>query len=436
MGSRVGVVLLAVAPAAVAAPAPDPTCDFPAQATVPAGATVCEHTTGAQGMEPMLAVNRRGTLFMGMATDKGLYEDPGEAHRDRPERPAAQPRRRPHLAAHPLPGGIDASEGFPYIDPVTDRLFVTSVSADATRCGQPVIHSDDEGATWTAAAARPGCSPATARGLAEDLQRPVQGQGAGPLPDRRLRLQLHPEHPRRRVDRLLALRRRRGPLRVHRIPADDQRPLQGRGRPGRHGGDDRPRQRAGARERRRRRPADRVRLPRGGAQQRRGEDVDGDRHRGTERRAGGHPRAGARDSCSAITDHVWSENLAIDDHDNLYFAYIRDGVHLMVSRDGGRSWRQLGIVTPPSIVHAIVVSVTARGSGEVALSYYATPDKGDAFGAQRHELARVDDLQPRRAGRQARVPQRADLAGVGADDGRGACTAAARPSRPSSSTRA
>ena len=25
----------------------------------------------------MLAVNRRGTLFMGMATDKGLYEDPG-----------------------------------------------------------------------------------------------------------------------------------------------------------------------------------------------------------------------------------------------------------------------------------------------------------------------------------------------------------------------
>ncbi len=82
-----------------------------------------------------------------------------------------------------------------------------------------------------------------------------------------------------------------------------------------------------------------------------------------------------------ITDHVWSENLAVDDHDNLYFGYIRDGVHLMVSRDGGRSWRQLGAVTPPSLVHAIVVSVTARGSGEVALTYYATPDKGDAFGA-------------------------------------------------------
>ena len=98
MGNRsrvcVGVVavLLAVTPGAVAAPAPDPACDYPAQATVTrprrrvgqaeqtsgaAAATVCEHSSGAQGMEPMLAVNRRGTLFMGIATDKGLYEDPG-----------------------------------------------------------------------------------------------------------------------------------------------------------------------------------------------------------------------------------------------------------------------------------------------------------------------------------------------------------------------
>ena len=92
--------------------------------------------------------------------------------------------------------------------------------------------------------------------------------------------------------------------------------------------------------------------------------------------------AGREGIVLAITDHVWSENLAVDDHDNLYFAYIRDGVHLMVSRDGGRSWRQLGRVTPPGLVHAIVVSVTARGRGEVALTYYATPDKGDAFGAR------------------------------------------------------
>jgi hypothetical protein len=54
----------------------------------------------------------------------------------------------------------------------------------------------------------------------------------------------------------------------------------------------------------------------------------------------------------------------------------------MVSRDGGRSWRQLGRLTPPGIVHAIVTSVTARGNGEVALTYYATSDKGDALGAR------------------------------------------------------
>src|SRR4051812_23453308 len=79
-------ILLSLAPAAAAAPAPDPACDFPAQPTAAfrptgdespaapasgaASAAVCEHSTGSQGMEPMLAVNRRGTLFMGIATDK------------------------------------------------------------------------------------------------------------------------------------------------------------------------------------------------------------------------------------------------------------------------------------------------------------------------------------------------------------------------------
>ena len=48
-----------------------------------------------------------------------------------------------------------------------------------------------------------------------------------------------------------------------------------------------------------------------------------------------------------------------------------------------RPWSRETIrCTPSGLVHAIVVSVTARGRGEVALSYYATPDKGDAFGAR------------------------------------------------------
>ena len=55
------VLLLTVSPA-LAAPVPDRRCDYPAQAT-PGGASVCEHSSGVQGMEPMLAVNKRGGEF-------------------------------------------------------------------------------------------------------------------------------------------------------------------------------------------------------------------------------------------------------------------------------------------------------------------------------------------------------------------------------------
>src|SRR4051794_11083750 len=174
--------LLIVAAGADAAPRADPTCDFPAQATVPAGATVCEHTTGAQGMEPMLAVNRRGTLFIGIATDKGLYEQPGRLNGTMENallRSRDDGRSWQRIA---LPGAIDASEGFPYIDPVTDRLFVTSLSADQTRCGQPVIHSDDEGATWTEAATRPGCSPPTHGDWPKIFSGPFKGRAPGRYP--------------------------------------------------------------------------------------------------------------------------------------------------------------------------------------------------------------------------------------------------------------
>ena len=109
----------------------------------------------------MLAVNRRGTMFMGIATDKGLYEQPGELT-GTAENALLRSRNDGRTWRRiPLPGGINASEGFPYVDPGTDRLFVTSLSADVTRCGQPVIYSDDEGEHWTEAAGRPGCSPAT-----------------------------------------------------------------------------------------------------------------------------------------------------------------------------------------------------------------------------------------------------------------------------------
>ena len=434
----VGVValLLAVAPGAVAAPAPDPTCDFPAQARpAAAGATVCEHTTGSQGMEPMLAVNKRGTLFMGIATDKGLYEDPGrltgtsETYLLR----SRDDGRTWHRIR--LPGGIEASEGFPYIDPVTDRLFVTSISVDTTRCGQPVIHSDDEGATWTAAAERPGCSPATHGDWPKIFSGPFKGKAPGRYPNAVYVCNFIPNI-------LVAasigcwrsddggnhfaftgyLPTINGLCRAGDVQGGTGATIvHGSGRVLANGDVVVPLTVCGY-------PA----VVRSSDQGKTWKGVaTGGRSVGLE-----DVLAGREGIVLAITDHVWSENLAVDDHDNLYFAYIRDGVHLMVSRDGGRTWRQLGRVTPPGLVHAIVVSVTARGRGEVALTLLRDARQGRRVRRPRHELARVDDPQPRRAGRRAGVPQRADLPRVGADDGRGACTAAARPTRPSSSTRA
>jgi hypothetical protein len=382
VGVCVAAVALAVTPGAVAAPAPDPTCDFPAQETVPlASATVCEHTSGAQGMEPMLAVNRRGTLFMGMATEKGLYEDPGRLT-GTAETSLLRSRDDGRTWDRiPLPGGIDPSEGFPYMDPVTDRLFVTSVGVDARNCGQPVIHSDDEGANWTVAEGRPGCSPATAGDWPKIFSGPFKGKAPGSYPTAVYVCNFIPNIL---VAASIGCWRSddggdhfaftgflptinglckagdaeggTGATIVHgsgRVLAngDVVVPLTVCGYPAVVRSSDEGKTWTGI--------------------------ATGGRSVGLE-----DILAGREGIVLGVTDHVWSENLAIDDHDNLYFAYIRDGVHLMVSRDGGRSWRQLGIVTPPSIVHAIVVSVTARGRGEVALSYYATPDKGDAFGAR------------------------------------------------------
>jgi hypothetical protein len=385
------------APSALAGPAPDPTCDYPAQATVglrptsdesparpaagAASARVCEHRSGVQGMEPMLAVDQRGTLFMGIATDKGLYEDPGrlngtsETHllRSRDDGRTWQRIR--------LPGGIEASEGFPYIDPVTDRLFVTSLSADATRCGQPVIHSDDEGATWTAAAARPGCSPPTAGDWPKIFSGPFKGRAPGRYPAAVYVCNFVPnilvaasigcwrsddggDHfaftgllpTVNGLCRAGDVQGGTGATIVHgsgRVLAngDVVVPLTVCGRPAVV------------------RSSDMGRTWKGIA--------TGGRSLGLE-----DVLALREGFVLAVTDHVWSENLAVDERGNLYMAYIRDGVHLMVSRDGGHKWRHLGVVTPPGIVHAILVSVTTRGSGPVALTYYATPDKGDALGAR------------------------------------------------------
>jgi hypothetical protein len=374
-----GLVWLLVCAGAATASTGGP-CTYPAQRA--AGLTVCESATGAQGMEPMLAVNSRGTMFMGIATDKGLYEQPGELTGTAEN---ALLRSRDDGATWrriPLPGGINASEGFPYIDPLTDRLFVTSLSVDTTRCGQPVIYSDDEGKHWTEAAGRPGCSPPTAGDWPKIFSGPHRGEPPkGAYPDAVYECNFIPN------DLVAASigcwRSDDGgdhfdfagflPTVNGACTAGDEQGgtgatiVHGSGRVLSNGV---------------------VVIPL---------TVCGEPMVVRSRDEGltwtavstGDDSLGLDDIVSGdeglilgITDHVWSENLAVDGHDNLFFAYVGDGgVRLATSRDGGRSWRLLGFTSSPEVRRAIVVSVTARGRGEIALSYYGTADQGDALGA-------------------------------------------------------
>jgi hypothetical protein len=378
--AAVVAALLLLTPPALAAPRPDPTCDYGTQRTAH-GASVCEHTTGSQGMEPMLAVDKRGTLFMGIATDKGLYEDPGRltgTNHNALLRSRDDGRSWQRVA---LPGVIDASEGFPYIDPVTDRLFVTSFSSDLTRCGQPVVYSDDEGSTWTAAAAPPGCSPATRGDWPKIFSGPFKGRAPGRYATAVYVCNFVPNI-------LVAasigcwrsddggghfaftgfLPTINGLCRAGDVQGGTGATIvHGSGRVLSNGDVVVPLTVCGY-------PA----VVRSSDMGETWTAVEtGGRSIGLE-----DILAGREGIVLGITDHVWSENLAVDGHDNLYFAYVGEGVELMVSRDGGWSWKHVGRVTPPGLVHAIVVSVTARRRGELALSYYATPDRGDAFGAQ------------------------------------------------------
>ncbi|MDQ1711743.1 MAG: hypothetical protein QOE45_1193, partial [Frankiaceae bacterium] len=345
-------------------------CDFPAQRA--GRVRVCEHSTGVQGMEPMLAVGRRGTLFMGMATDEGLYEQPGELTGTAETALLRSRDDGRSWKRIPLPGGINASEGFPYVDRGTGRLFVTSLSADTTRCGQPVIHSDDGGAHWAEAADRPGCTPRTEG----DWPKIFAGGGVvyecNFIPNILVAASIGCWRSDDGGDHFAfagLLPTLNGACR-----AGDQQGgtgatiVHGSGRVLSDGAVVVPLTVCGK--------------PMVVRSEDRGETwtahSTGDDSLGLDDIA-----AGNEGFVLGVTDHVWSENLAVDRRGNLFFAYLADGgVRLSVSRDGGRSWHQAGFVSPPGLRRAIVVSVTARRRGEIALSYYATADKGDALGAR------------------------------------------------------
>jgi hypothetical protein len=391
-------LLCVLASGNAAGAAPDPSCTYPAQSTVavrPAGgdaparvargstigATVCERLTGAQGMEPMLAVDRRGTMFIGIATNKGLYEQPGELTGTAQNALLRSRNDGRTWRRIPLPGVINASEGFPYIDPGTDRLFVTSLSADATRCGQPVVYSDDEGRHWTAAAGRPGCSPPTAGDWPKIFAGPRRVRPQGTYPDA---VYLCNFVPNDLVGASIGCWRSDDggdhfefasflPTLNGACRAGDEQGgtgatiVHGSGRVLSNGVVVIPLTVCG-------KPVVVISRDEG----RTWSAVStGDDSLGLDDIVSGHEGI-----ILGITDHVWSENLAVDDHDNLFFAYLADGgVRLATSRDGGRSWRLLGLVSSPAIRRAIVVSVVARRSGEIAMTYYGTPDRGDALGA-------------------------------------------------------
>jgi hypothetical protein len=370
----------ALASTGVATAAPDSACSFPAQAA--RGVTVCESLTGAQGMEPMLAVNGRGTMFMGIATEKGLYEEPGRLTGTSHNALLRSRNDGRTWRRIPLPGVIDASEGFPYVDPLTDRLFVTSLSADTTRCGQPVIYSDDEGEHWTEAVGRPGCSPPTAGDWPKIFAGPHRGGApAHGYPNAVYECNFIPNV-------LVAAsigcwRSDDGgdnfeftgflPTLNGACQAGEEQGgtgatiVHGSGRVLSNGVVVVPLTVCGEPMVVRSRDEGRTwsAVP------------TGDDSLGLDDIA-----AGDEGLVLGITDHVWSENLAVDAHDNLFFAYLADGgVRLATSRDGGRSWRLAGFVSSPGIRRAIVVSVAARGRGEIALSYNGTADQGDPFGA-------------------------------------------------------
>ena len=75
---------------------------------------------------------------------------------------------------------------------------------------------------------------------------------------------------------------------------------------------------------------------------------------------------------------VFDQSLAQDAHGNLFLAYpATGGVRLAYSRDGGSTWHQRGIISTKAVTMPWLVSVTARGTGQVAVAYLGTKDVGE-----------------------------------------------------------
>jgi len=364
-------LLVAGAPAAAKpgyAPLNRATCDHGVQRSGPV--RVCEDGTGVTGQEPMLVRNSRGTLFMGMAGNEGVVTQQGfltgtaQSYllRSRDDGRTWQRVR--------LPRGVNLSEGVPYVDAVTDRLWVTSTNLSVLPCGSPVVWSDDEGRTWRQAERRPSCQPLGVGDWPKLFTGPYKGGRKGRavyvcnyLPAIWVALQIGCW----RSDDAGRHFRFLGPLPVKSLVcrADSVRAksfhtiVHGTGQVLDNGDVVIPVDLCGT--------IVAVRSTDHGETWRVSKAIG---------RAGSVANyltgGGGSLAANIFMNMFFDQTLAQDDRGNLFLAWVRDGVRLAVSRDGGRTWRSLGRVSPRSVRGAFDVSVTARGRGEVALAWWGT----------------------------------------------------------------
>ena len=337
-------------------------------------ALVCEDDTGVLGQEPMLAINRRGTLFLGMASGEGVLTQKGFLNgtaRSYLLRSRDDGHTWQRIA---LPKGINTSEGVPYIDRATDRLWVTSTNLSLHPCGAPVAWSDDEGASWHTTKRRPGCSPLSIGDWPKVFTGPYGAHRPADATSSRAAYVCN------YIPAIWVA------LKVGCWRSDDD---------GQHFSY------VGA-------------LPVKSLVCRAGDVSAGSFHtivHGTGQVLGNGEVVVPVNLCGTMivvrsSDHgkswqvsraigragslrafltdgeslaqnifmnmFYDQALAQDAHGNLFLGYVRKGVHLAVSRDGGRTWRALGRISPPGVKGAFNVSVTARGKGQVALAWWGT----------------------------------------------------------------
>jgi hypothetical protein len=83
---------------------------------------------------------------------------------------------------------------------------------------------------------------------------------------------------------------------------------------------------------------------------------------------------------TAIQD-LYVPALAVDADNDLYLAWKGAGgkPYLIVSRDRGSTWSEPLMVAPPGVQEVVRLSIAARESGHVSISYLGTTDGGTSF---------------------------------------------------------